>query len=458
MASATKTAFFLICAILVLTTLAYGTVHQPTIALFYIAVTALVVLWATDGLWNGTVRFSNSWLQIPLFAAAAYGVIQVIPFGSIADTAGVSGIPRTISLDPSSTQVSALHFLFLFFFAAVTFAVIDSASRIAKIAGLITVFGTIYAFFAILQSVLSPDKIYGIYERAFASPFGSFVSRHNFAAYMEMTVAIPLGLLFVGAVPRDKRLLYGTAIALMGTALLLSGSRGGFVALIAEVALMLMLTLRSRGGKAVGTKIVLATMLLLTIIGGSYFVGGESSLTRIAEEQNSGSHASIDRSYIWGVTLEMIRSSMPFGVGLGAFGVAFTPFDTHSGMERVEQAHNDYLQAASDAGMVGLLVGAFFLFALYKTGRDAITVENTFRRGIAVGAVSGIFAILVHSVFDFVLHTTAISVLFITLLALVEASRRPYDDDSSEVVQKHKHRGSRGSVAPISSGRRRAGK
>ena len=32
------------------------------------------------------------------------------------------------------------------------------------------------------------------------------------------------GLLFVGAVPKDKRLLYGTAIGLMGIALLLSGS------------------------------------------------------------------------------------------------------------------------------------------------------------------------------------------------------------------------------------------
>ncbi|MEP7213728.1 MAG: O-antigen ligase family protein [Acidobacteriota bacterium] len=454
MPSANKTAFVLICVIVVMTTLAYGTVHQPTIALFYIGVAALVILWSIDGLKSGMVRFSNSWLQIPLLAAAVYGLIQVIPLGSVTGAAGVSGIPRMISLDPASTQVNAIHFLFLFFFAAVTFALIDSASRIARIAALITVFGTVYAFYAILQSVLSPDKIYGIYERAFASPFGSFVSRHNFAAYMEMTIAIPLGMMFAGAVPRDRRLLYGTAIALMGTALLLSGSRGGFVALIAEVALMTMLTLRSGGVRAIGTKIALAAILLITIIGGSLFVGGESSLTRVAETQNAGGAASIDRSYIWGVTLEMIRSNMPFGVGLGAYGVAFTQLDTHNGTERVEQAHNDYLQITSDAGLVGLLIGGFFLFTFYKVGREAIAVENTFRRGIAVGAVSGIFAILVHSAFDFVLHTTAISVLFIMLLALVTASRRSYEDDSSEDERPHNRRGSRGTVAAITSGRR----
>src|SRR5829696_8530757 len=310
-------AFFLIGVIIVLTTLAYGTVHQPTISLFYIGVAVLVALWAIDGFLSVSVRFSINQLLIPFLAAAVYGLIQVVPLGMIAETAGVSGIPRTISLDPASTQVSAHHFLFLFFFAAVTFVMIDSASRIAKVASLITIFGTAYAFFAILQSVLSPDKIYGIYGREFAVPFGSFVSRHNFAAYMEMALAIPLGLLFAGSVPRYKRLLYGTAIALMGTALLLSGSRGGFIALVAEVALMLMLTLPMRGGNATGAKIALAGVLLLAIIGGSFFVGGENSLTRIAENENAGGVTSIDRSYIWSVSLEIIRGNMPLGVGLG---------------------------------------------------------------------------------------------------------------------------------------------
>lgn len=452
---ANKTAFFLICAIVVLTTLAYGTVHQPTISLFYIAVAALAALWAIDGFRNGRIRFGASKLPLALLAAAAYGLIQVIPFGTYNAEAGITGVPRTISLDPSATQINALHFFFLFLFVSVALVLIDSASRIRKMTVLITIFGAVYAFFAILQSVLSPDKIYGIYERAFAAPFGSFVSRHNFAAYMEMTIALPLGLLFTGAVPRDKRLLYVTAAGLMGTALLLSGSRGGFVALVAEIALMLLLTVRSKSGNAVGAKIALAIVLLGTIIGGSFFVGGESSLTRIAESQ-SGSGKSVDRAYIWAVTTEMIRSSMPFGVGLGAYGVAFTPYDTRSGMERVEQAHNDYLQTASDAGLIGLAIGAFFLFTLYKTARRALSVENAYRRGIAVGCVCGIFAVLVHSIFDFVLHTTAIAVLFLILIALLAAAESRYNDDVLEFQPRTKRRRSAGPVAAISTARPRS--
>lgn len=453
---ANKIAYILICVTIIMTTLAYGTVHQPTLALFYLGVAALSILWAIDGVRSGELRISRSRLQIPLAATVIYGLFQVIPFGSVASVAGVESVPRTISLDPSSTQVNALHFLALFLFFAVSLVIFNSASRLSRLAGLITIFGTVYAFFAILQSVLSPDKIYGIYERAFASPFGSFVSRHNFAAYMELTLAIPLGLLLTGAVPRDKRLLYVTAVALIGTALLLSGSRGGFIGLIVEIVFLLLITLRSRTGNVIGARIALSVILFSAIVVGSFFVGGESSLTRIADTAQSGD-VTTDRSYIWQITLKVIRDNAPWGTGLGAFGVAFTPYDEHSGFERVEQAHNDYLQVISDAGLAGLVIGLFFLVTLYRTSREAIAVENNFRRGLAAGSAAGLFAILVHSLFDFVLHTTAISVLFLTLAALLVAARSKYGDDVKDIDLHPKKRRSQGSVQSISSGRQRGG-
>jgi O-antigen ligase len=145
---------------------------------------------------------------------------------------------------------------------------------------------------------------------------------------------------------------------------------------------------------------------------------------------------------------------MPFGVGFGALGVDYTRFDSMSGLERVEQAHNDYLQVLADAGLVGLLIGAFFLWQLYRLGRDSMKIGNTYRKGIAFGALAGLFAILVHSVFDFVLHTTAISVLFLTLVAMLTASRTSYEDDIEEMPHDRAERRSSGSVSSISSRRR----
>jgi len=451
---ANKLAFFLISAVVVFTTLAYGTVHQPIIAVFYILVAVIMILWSVDGFLSGNLRYSKSLLQIPLLAAAIYGFIQINPFGDLAESAGISGIPRTISLDPFATQVSALHFLALtmFFSAALVFT--DSAKRLRKLVSVITIFGFVYAFFAILQAVLSPNKIYGIYESPNGSPFGSFVNRHNFAAYLEMTLSLPLGLMFVGAVKKDKRLLYVTAIGLMGIALLLSGSRGGLVAFLAQIIFLIILTTKSKSYGQIVLKAGLGVALVAAIVAGSFFVGGESSLTRFVETAAS-ENVTTDRSHIWSVTLDVIRENLPFGAGLGAFGVAYTPFDSFSGLERVEQAHNDYLQVLSDAGIVGLMIGGFFLFWLFREGLRNIKTENTFRRGAVTGALAGCFAILVHSVFDFVLHTTAVSVLFLMLVSIVVSGGNSYADDFEDFEQKRSKKRRSATVTPIDKGRKK---
>jgi O-antigen ligase len=450
---ASKIAFVLISVIIVMTTVAYGTVHQPTISLFYIGVAVLVLLWAADAIAAGRVRISGSPLQLPILGAIVYGFIQLVKVGTVAEAGGLGDVPRLITLDPFSTQMTTLHLVMLLVFFSVSLVMIDSAGRIRKLAAIIAIFGFAYAFFAILQSVLSPDKIYGIYESRLGSPFGSFVNRHNFAAYIEMTIAVPLGLLFAGAVSRDKKLLYLTAIALMGVALILSGSRGGLVAFVAEVLFLVILSTGRRSRRRMAMRLALSAALLAAIVGGAFFVGGETSLTRIADSSQQSQDVTSDRAHIWEVTLKVISRHMPLGAGYGALGVAYTAFDNRSGFERVEQAHNDYLQVAADAGVVGILLGGAFLFFVFKPGLAVLRTENTFRRGIGLGAFAGCFAILVHSLFDFVLHTTAITVLFLTLLTLLHASTRKYPDDIADSDHRNTHRHRRSShskVRPIS--------
>ena len=449
---ANKLLFFLLCATIVWTTLAYGTVHQPLIALFYLTMAVVVILWAIDAHTSGVLRFNKSLIQIPLIATVLYAFFQVIPFGSLAETAGVSGIPRTISQDPFWTKVFALHFLAMLIFLAAFLAFIDSTKRLKKVVWLVTIFGFLFAFFAILQAVLSPNKIYGIYETPFANPFGSFVNRHNFAAYMEMTIAVPLGLMFAGAVPRDRRLLFITAIGLMGVALLLSGSRGGLIALLAEIFFLVILTTETRSYGQYVLKIGLSVALVATIIIGSILIGGESSLTRIAETA-AAQDISTDRFHIWSVTLDIIKNNLLFGAGIGGFAAAYTQYDNVGGVERVEQAHNDYLQVLADGGIIGLIIGALFVFWLFRAGLRNIKTKNTYRRGVAVGALAGCFAILVHSVFDFVLHTTAVSLLFITLVALVVVSGEKNGDEKEESVRKRKKKRS-ATIASIEEKRR----
>jgi len=421
--------FFLICLTLIFVTLAYGGVHQPVLALFYLLISLLVIALSADALMSKQLWIDKSLLQVPLFLAAIYGFIQIIPFGNYTGPAGLAGIPRTISIDPFSTEINAFHFLALALFFSAFLISLKSAARIRTAAILIIVFGFLFAFFAILQFVLSPEKIYGVYSSTFATPFGSFVNRNNFAAFMEMSVCLPLGLLYTGAVDRDKRLLYITAISLMGIALLLSGSRGGFVGMLAGVIIVIFSAERFAGKKRLFLRVALIAALLITLVGGAVFVGGESSLTRLAELGQDEPDSTTTRLYIWVTTLKVIGANMPFGSGLGAFGVAFTRFDTNGGVFRVEQAHNDYLQIAADAGLPGILLAGWFLFLLIKTGLRSTAVKNTYRRGVAIGSFGGCCTMIVHSLFDFVLHTTAISLLFLMLVGLLITSGRSYNDD-----------------------------
>lgn len=422
--------YFVLIATIVFTVLAYGAVHQPVIAAYYGFVLLATLFWGYESIRKGKLSISGSSIQIPILLLGIYGIIQVIPFGGLLSET-VAEVPRTISVDPFSTQMAAVNLLVFSVFLALALASLNSAKRLNRTIVFFTVFGSVYAFYAILQYVLSPGKIYGIYDASFASPFGSFVNRHNFAAVIEMTIALPLGMLFVGAVTRDKRFIYGIAILIMAVALLLSGSRGGLVAFVAQLVVIVLATRRSSSTKGTLIKGVLVLLLVGVAVVGTMLIGGESSLTRVSETATA-SDVTSERSHIWSVSSKVISEHFPLGAGLGAFGVAYTKHDTSGGYFRVDQAHNDYLQIVTDAGLVGVVLLAAFVIIFVMISRRALRTRNTFRRGTGLGAIVGCSGILVHSMFDFVLHIPAVTFLFLLLLALIVAAGRDMDDEITD--------------------------
>ena len=93
--------------------------------------------------------------------------------------------------------------------------------------------------------------------------------------------------------------------------------------------------------------------------------------------------------------------------------MVYTGYDSRNGIYRLEQAHNDYLQVLSDGGVIGAVIGLFFVVNLFRMGFMRRDSRDDFRRGVATGAMAGCFAVMVHSFFDFTLHTTANALLFL---------------------------------------------
>ena len=252
---------------------------------------------------------------------------------------------------------------------------------------------------------------------------------------MELTLAIPLGLLFSGAIEGEKKLLYIFAVGMMGMALILTNSRGGIISLVAEVFFLVVIAGLGRRQHAsepeekkrrVRSGIVraaLALALIIGILGGTVFFGGEQALSRFVGTVNTDDPTT-GRAHFWSVTLDIIHAHPFIGTGLGAFGVIYTRYDSRNGLYRLEQAHNDYLQVLSDGGIIGAALGLFFIIALFRMGFARRETGDEFRRGVATGALAGCFAVLVHSFFDFTLHTTSNALLFLVLAALATLNGR----------------------------------
>jgi len=370
---------------------------------------------------------------VSLVGLILLGLVQLLPLRAPA-SAAIGNVPlmRSLSFDPYTTRLVLVQILGLLIFFAATLVFVDTPRRLKLLVRTITIFGFFLAIFGLTQQFTSPSKIYWIREPAQAQPFGPFINRHHFAGYMELAIALPLGLLFSGSLEKEKRFIYLFAVVLMGIALILTNSRGGLIALVAEVLFLVAITaFRGRGNREdnrsaisfAATKAGLALALILALLAGVVIFGGEDVLRRLAgtvstEDPTSG------RAHFWGVAIDIIKNHPLLGIGLGAFAMVYTGYDTNNGMLRLEQVHNDYLQVLTDGGILAAALGLFFVITLFRGGFARRASDDLFRRGVANGAMAGCFAVLVHSFFDFTLHTTSNALLFLVLAALATMNGR----------------------------------
>lgn len=434
---ASRFIFLIICVSIVLSTLAYGTVHYWSLAVFQAGAALLILLWAMDAWASRRLRLSRNALQWSLVALLLIGLVQLLPLGQEAG-GGLISFPtvRSLSLDPYSTRLAIVQITALLIYFAAVLAFTDGPIRLRLLVRTIIIFGFLLAILGLIQSFTSPTKLLWLRELKESTPFGPFINRHHFAGYMELTLGLPLGMLFAGGVERDKRFIYVFAAGLMAVALVMTNSRGGILSLIAEIVFLVGMTgfRRSRrsgdseadgksGFRGAAVRAGLGLALILSIFAGVVMLGGEPVVNRFMGTVSSADPTT-GRAHFWRVTLEIIRDYPILGTGLGSFGLAFTRYDTRSGFLRVEQAHNDYLQTLSDAGAIGALVGLFFIVTLFRLGLKRAASEDKFRRGVAIGALAGCFAVLIHSFFDFTLHTTSNALLFLVVAALATLNGR----------------------------------
>ncbi len=328
---ASRFAFLIVCLAIILSALAYGMVHYWALAIFFIGGVSILVLWLIDS-WNlGSFRISRNVLQLPLVGMFLLGAFQLLPLRRPEDV-GTHSIPlvSSLSYDPYSTRFILIQTAALLIYFAAVLVFTDTPKRLRLLVRTITVFGFFLAIFGLTQSFTSPDKVYWIRELPQSQAFGPFINRHHFAGYMELALALPLGLVFTGSIEREKKFIYLFAAGLMAVALVMTNSRGGIISLLAEL-LFLVATMglrrqhkhRKRESeeqkppiKRAAAKAGLALAMVVALFGGVVLLGGEDALTRIVGSVNTDDPTT-GRAHFWSVTVDIIKTHPLVGTGLG---------------------------------------------------------------------------------------------------------------------------------------------
>jgi O-antigen ligase len=376
---------------------------------------------------------------MPLVGLVCIGLAQ-----SIAITGG-DGNWRSLSINVESSRraVTVLIFLVIAFVIAANF--FASRRRLSAIATFLTLFGLALAVFALVQHFTWNGRFYWLRPNSIStSPFGPFVNHNHFAGYMEMLIPIPLALMITRAVRGEMRLLYGFAATMMGVAAVASLSRGGMISIAASLVFIFVMSLRlarieKRGGTsaqrralpaavassrpALLPRAVVVILIAGVIAAGVFWIGPDSVINRVTQGEVQGRTSQREtfyasRGWLWSDTLAMIKANPALGVGLGAYETAFSLYTRSDGALRVPQAHNDYLQVVADCGILGGALAVWFIVILFRNVRRGIKSRDTLVAGLALGSGTSIFAMLVHSLFDFNLQLPSNALLFLFLSAI----------------------------------------
>lgn len=391
----------LLAASLLLAPLAFGAV-EPW-AWGTLAAVAAILLWLWVGASAGqpTLRVVWSPLYLPAAAFVFFALLH---------------LPGQLTRDAASTREPLLKLATdtLFFFVALQLWGTASGQVWRKLGFAVAALAFALSVLAILQFFSNPDLIYWCVKPRWGGwIFGPYVNHNHYAGLMEMLIPVATGFLLSLHPHSPGRALLGFAVLVPVASVLLSGSRGGFIALLVES--LLFLTVLLRFGPSVrrrflaagaGLGVTMAALIFFWMDPGA--VAGH--LATVFERQpppeiEAGFEA---RATLSKDALRILSHHPWFGTGLGTFEIVYPQYQSFPSDEVWTHAHDDYAEALAETGLVGgaLIAASLILFGRLAFRNLADRLSDS-AGWIQLGAAIGCCGLLVHSLFDFNLHIPA---------------------------------------------------
>lgn len=281
---------------------------------------------------------------------------------------------------------------------------------------------------ATLISIIGLLKLIGMnpfdwwnYDLAFKGSKGSltgvYINRNHMAGYMEM--AIPLVLVLF--MTRNRNLEQKIALAALSAFFFivqgLTLSRGGWIATAgAMIFLMSILFLKNQFAQ----KKIIISVVAVTVICSILVLGSGPVINRFLTLQKNDPMDNIEgRLRVWKGAMLQIKGNLIFGTGPGTFQHAYPTYQIPGHAELRRYAHNDYLQLTSELGILFVPVILIFFYQFFRTGIRKLNSQSRQQSGFSLACMTGIVAIMIHSLSDFNLYVPANAFLGVILVAFV---------------------------------------
>jgi putative inorganic carbon (hco3(-)) transporter len=381
---------------------------------------------------SATELLTGLMLLCGIAVVAARGKLRLGPlFWPLGFYIGVLVLSVALATDKSAAVKEVLRWTEALAAYLVAASVIDNQKQRRQFLALALLAGSAVALVGWAQFFLrlGPD---GFRVGPFLRAYGTFGQPNPFGGYLGMILPLAAALAILWRTKQPEvqqepawtwipeisphqlhRLAWATMI-LVGLAMLMSMSRGAWLG--AFVALSLIMIIRGRrtalalaGFISVGLLIMFAGTLnllpqaiasrLFTVV--SYFGVFDVRYVTVTPDN----WPVVERMAQWQTAWEMFQDHYYFGVGAGNYNGYYSQYSYPDWPKSLGHAHNYYLNALAETGVVGLgafatMIGSWLWVAVRRSWEGWRRAPGSEGWATTVGILGVILAVATHSLFD----------------------------------------------------------
>ncbi len=227
----------------------------------------------------------------------------------------------------------------------------------------------------------------------------NFPDPHTLALFLGLTLPFAI----IAAISNvQKRFLYGIISGLILSGLLLTFSRGAYIALVFSfISLIPFVGYKFKNRKA---GIILMVMII------SFLFLGQPIISRFISSFDAAEGSNAGRILIWQNAIEVFKQNPVIGVGVGNYPLTQDEFISS---RSPINAHNTYLEIVTELGLSGLLLWLGML-----TSALWLLFRNAKNNSLALAALGGLVFFATHGFFETIIYSPHNLVLLSFILGI----------------------------------------